>query len=68
MLKVAALLWIVVGTVLAGVAMTAIVSVPDWSEQAARLIPILCGAGFLVAMPIAYIIARRIAPQMQIQS
>jgi preprotein translocase subunit SecY len=63
MFKIAALLWIVVGTVLAGVALTVIVSVPELYAQGARLIPILCGAGFLIAMPVAYVIARQIAGQ-----
>lgn len=62
MMKVAALLWIIVGTVLAGVAMTAIVTVPRLLENGAVLIPIACGVAFLLAMPVAYLIARQIAP------
>ncbi len=64
MLKIAALLWIVVGTALAGVAMTVIVTVPAFYDQGMQLIPIFCGAAFLVAMPVSWIIARRVAPQL----
>ncbi len=62
MLKVAALLWIVVGTVLAGVALTVILVVPALLDQGAKLIVIACGAAFVLAMPAAYLIARQIAP------
>ncbi len=61
MLKIAALIWIILGTVLAGVAITAIVSVPQFLDQAGLLIPVFCGGAIVVAMPIAYIIARQIA-------
>jgi hypothetical protein len=61
MFRVAVLLWVIVGTVLAGVAMTVIVATPALMDQGAKLIPIFCGAGFVLAMPVAYAIARRIA-------
>lgn len=61
MFRLAVLLWVMVGTVLAGVAMTVIVATPALLDQGAKLIPILCGAGFVLAMPVAYMIARRIA-------
>jgi hypothetical protein len=60
MKSLALLIWIVLGTTLAGVAMAAIVAVPALSGQAAQLIPILCGAGFVLAIPFAYVIARRL--------
>lgn len=61
MFRLAVLLWVIVGTVLAGVAMTVIVATPALLDQGARLIPIFCGAGFVLAMPVAYVIARRLA-------
>lgn len=64
MLKIAALLWIVVGTALAGVAMVVIVAVPSLYDQGMKLIPIFCGGAFVLAMPISYLIAQRIAPQL----
>ncbi len=61
MVKIAALVWIMLGNVLAGVAMTAIVSVPSLAEQSNVLIPVLCGGAYVIAMPIAYVIAKVIA-------
>ncbi|MBS0240538.1 MAG: hypothetical protein JSS20_00080 [Proteobacteria bacterium] len=61
MFKIALLVWLMVGTVLAGVAMTVIVSVPSLFDQAAKLIPIGCGAGFAIGLPVAYLVALQIA-------
>ncbi|HRD78699.1 MAG TPA: hypothetical protein PK264_22630 [Hyphomicrobiaceae bacterium] len=61
MLKIAALVWVMLGTTLAGIAMTAILSVPQLAEQSTRLIPMLCSAGFVLAMPISYLVAKKIA-------
>ena len=61
MFKIAAVLFLMVGTALAGVAMAVIVSVPSLLDQGATMIPLLCGAGFLVAIPVAYVVARMIA-------
>lgn len=61
MIKVALVVWIMLGTVLAGAVMTAIVSVPSLDEQAKLLIPIGCVGAYLVGLPIAYVIARKIA-------
>ncbi len=61
MLKIALVIWIVLGTMLAGVAMAVIVSIPQLLDQGMYYIPILCGAGFVAAIPVAYWIAVRIA-------
>ena len=61
MFRLALLLWLIVGTTLAGVAMIVIVSTPAFFDQGMKLIPIYCGAAFVLAMPVAYLIARRIA-------
>jgi len=61
MIKVALVVWIMLGTVLAGSAMTVIVSTPGFMADAGRLIPLACGAAYLVGLPIAYIVARMIA-------
>jgi hypothetical protein len=64
MIKVAALLWIILGTMLAGIAMAVIVAVPALSGQAAQLIPVWCGAGFVLAVPLSIVMARRIVGGM----
>ena len=61
MIKVAAVIWIMLGTVLAGVAMTVILAVPSLIDRGAFLIPIACGAAFAAGLPIAYVVARMIA-------
>ncbi len=64
MFKVALLIWIMLGTTLAGVAMAAIVSVPQLAEKSALLIPWLCGGGFVLAIPLSFAIAKRIMANM----
>lgn len=61
MIKVAALIWIMLGTTLAGIAVTAVVATPQLAEQSAKLIPIWAAVGFLIAMPISLMIAKKIA-------
>lgn len=60
MFKIAALIWIVLATTLGGAAVVAIVSTPSLAEQAALLIPAVFAAGSLLAMPLSYMIAKRI--------
>jgi hypothetical protein len=60
MLKIAALVWIVLGSTLAGVAVTAVIAVPSLYDQGMKLIPVAAGIGFAVAIPLAVIIAKRI--------
>ncbi|KAB2847182.1 MAG: hypothetical protein F9K44_14020 [Hyphomicrobiaceae bacterium] len=63
MTKLAGMIWIMLGTVLAGVAMLVIVATPQFADQAMTYIPIACGAAIVIAIPIAWIIARRIENQ-----
>lgn len=60
MMRITLLIWIVLGTTLAGVAMTVIVTVPQLIDQGMLYIPILCGGAFVLAIPLAYLIASRI--------
>lgn len=62
MFKIAALVWIMLGTVFAGIAVTTILSVPELAGQALRGIPVGAIGGYVVAIPIAYWVAKRIAP------
>jgi hypothetical protein len=63
MFKVAAILWIMVGTVLAGAGVAAVLSMPSLASEAMRYLPIAGIAGYLVAMPIAWVIASRLMRQ-----
>ncbi|QRG06399.1 hypothetical protein EZH22_26195 [Xanthobacter dioxanivorans] len=60
MLKVAIIVWLMLGTVFAGVAIMAVLTIPSLSSQGMQLIPIAAGIGALVAIPFAVLVARRI--------
>ncbi|MFG1201273.1 hypothetical protein V5F29_02625 [Xanthobacter aminoxidans] len=60
MLKIAILVWLVLATTFAGAAVLAVLSIPSLAGQDMRLIPIAAGAGAVVAIPFALIIAKRI--------
>jgi positive regulator of sigma E activity len=61
MLKIAALVWIMLGTVLAGIAVMTVLSVPVWADQAMKYLPYAAIAGFIIAIPFAIVVARRMA-------
>jgi hypothetical protein len=65
MLRVAAVLWIVIGTSLAGSALIVILTVPQLADQAMMLIPIVCGVAAVLAMPVSWVIAKRIQARLQ---
>jgi hypothetical protein len=58
--RIAAIIWIVLGTALAGTAMIVVVTVPMFAKQAMLLIPLLCGGAFVLAMPLSVLVARQI--------
>lgn len=60
MLKLAALIWIVLGATIAGSLLTIIVTVPSLYAKGMTLIPVVAAAGFLVAIPLAVLVAKRI--------
>lgn len=61
MWKIAILVWIMLGTTVAGSALVVVVAVPSLYAQGMRLIPIVALIGFVVAMPLAYWIAGMIS-------
>jgi hypothetical protein len=60
MLRLAVLMWALTGTTLAGSFILAVVSVPSLAEQGMRLVPIAGIAGFVVAIPLGFVVARSI--------
>jgi hypothetical protein len=66
-MKLAGLIWIILGTTLAGIALAVIVAVPELADQAARLIPIACGAAAALAIPLAVVISKRIQAQTRVR-
>ena len=63
MFKVAVLVWILIGVVGAGIALTVVLAVPSLSANAMKLLPIVSIAGFVVTIPIAFVIAKMILAQ-----
>jgi hypothetical protein len=67
MFKIALLIWMIVGTSLAGVAMIAILTVPQFADQAMKLIPLLCGGAFVLAIPVSYVVAGFMVQRTRVQ-
>lgn len=64
MAKVAILVWIVLGVVLAGAAVMVILAMPEFSGRELKLIPIGAIAGYVIALPISFVIARMIVKRV----
>lgn len=60
MLKIAILVWMVLGVTLAGSLIVAVVAVPGLQGQDMNLIPLVAAAGFVIAIPAALLIAKKI--------
>ncbi|WP_230533032.1 hypothetical protein [Microvirga roseola] len=60
MLKLAPLIWIILGTTLAGMLVVPVLTVPSLADRSMTMIPAATAAGFLLAIPLALLIARRI--------
>ena len=60
MLKIAILVWVMLGTVLAGSAVITVLTMQDLAASPMRAIPLAALTGFIVAMPLSYLVATRI--------
>jgi hypothetical protein len=60
MLKIAVLVWIMLGTTLAGIALTLTLTVPALQPNAMKLLPIFSLAGFVIAIPASVVVAKKI--------
>jgi len=60
MSRLAALLWVMGGSVLAGVLVVVVLMIPELQGQAMRFIPIAAGVGYVLGIPLAMIAARSI--------
>jgi outer membrane lipoprotein SlyB len=60
MIKIAVVVWIVLGTALAGCALLTVLSIDVLASQGMKLIPMAVLGGFLAAMPLSYMIAQKI--------
>lgn len=60
MLKISLLVWIMLGTALAGTAVVAVLAVPSLADNAMKNIPFAVVLGFAAAMPLSYLVAKKI--------
>lgn len=60
MIKVALLVWIMLGTVLAGVGVVSVLMTPGLMAQGMKFIPISALAGFALAIPLSLLIAKQL--------
>jgi hypothetical protein len=60
MTRLAALLWVMGGTVLAGVAVLIVLLIPSLQGEALRFIPIAAIVGYAVGIPLALLAAKAI--------
>ena len=61
MFKVSLIVWMVLGTAVAGTAVIAVLATPGLADQAMKNIPLAVLIGFTLAMPLSYLVARKIA-------
>jgi hypothetical protein len=59
--KISLLVWIILGTALAGSALITVLAVPSLAVAAMKNIPLAVLAGFVVAMPLSWLVARKIS-------
>lgn len=60
MLKIAALVWMILGTAMAGIAIMIVLTVPSLNSSDMKLLPWAAVAGFVLAIPCALFISKRI--------
>lgn len=68
MFKVAAVVWIMLGSVLAGSLVVVVVSVPSLYDQGMRMIPIAGILGYVIAIPFSFMVARKIMGSLASQA
>lgn len=61
MFKLALLIWVVLGTTLAGIAVLVVVSNSSLYAQGMKLVPIAAAVGFVVAIPLSFLIGKKIS-------
>ncbi len=61
MLKLALVIWLMLGTMLAGIAVLVVVSDNSLLAQGMKLIPLAAIAGFIVALPLSFMVSKRLS-------
>ena len=60
MFKVMALIWVMLGTAVAGSLVLVVLAVPSLLDQGMRLIPLAGIGGYAIALPLSWMVARRL--------
>ncbi len=60
MFKIALLVWVVLGATLAGMALALTLTIPALAANAMKLLPIFALAGFVIAIPASFVVAKKI--------
>ena len=60
MWKIAVLIFAIVGTTLAGIAVTIVLATPSLADQGMKLVPIAALVGFILGIPASLLVARMI--------
>jgi hypothetical protein len=61
MFKLALVIWVMLGTVLAGTAVLVVLMDQSLLNQGAKTIPIAAVAGFILALPLSFLVSKRIS-------
>ena len=64
-LSIAALIYWMTNAVIFGVGVTAVLSIPELRKDAATLIPLVVVSSFILAVPVAWLIAPRLRARFQ---
>ena len=64
MFKIAVLVWVVLGVVIAGVAVIAILNIPGFAGKEFQYIPIAAIVGYVIAIPFSIAVAKAITKNM----
>lgn len=65
MFRLAAIVYLIVGTTVMGIAVTAVLATPSLADDYMKWIPICAGAGAAFAMPVSYLVAKAIDKQIR---
>lgn len=61
MFKLTLVIWLMLGTVLAGIAVLVVVSEPSLYNLGMKTIPLAAIVGFVIAWPLSYMVSKRIS-------
>jgi hypothetical protein len=67
MFAIATLIWIILGATLAGVGLTIVVATPALAAESMKYIPWAALAGFVLAVPLSFLLAKAIAGRSKLK-